>query len=138
MRSPPQERPCLAMETKSQSEVSASNVVSASAFLDRFQVRYNRCHVDDGEAKLRHVRMAGHDALRQSLLKRFDWMPFAERAKWWCLRMSAGARAADSMAACAVPCNQEFTPLHRCSPFRSFSCRDKRDLESDLKANLEA
>src|SRR5580700_4194401 len=81
--------------------------------LDRFEVADDGSHVLAGEAKFRHVRMAGDDAFGQSLLERFDRISLTERAERRCLRMLAGAGAANRVAARAIPRDKLLAALNR-------------------------
>src|SRR5437667_8903426 len=66
--------------------------------LNGLQILDDRAHVLRREDELRHVRMAGGKALRQSLGKAFDLVSARERSEGRS-RVRAGAGAADGMAA---------------------------------------
>ena len=51
--------------------------------LKRFQVREDVAHLTWIEAKFRHGRMTGHDALGERFLQIFDGIPLVQRAKGW-------------------------------------------------------
>src|SRR6266481_2810327 len=75
--------------------------------LNGLQILDDRAHVLRREDELRHVRMAGGKALRQSLGKAFDLVSARERSEGRSRRVRAGAGAADGMAARAIRRQQE-------------------------------
>src|SRR5215472_7888990 len=75
--------------------------------LNGLKVIDDRANVLSREDELRHVRMAGGKALRQSLGKPFDLVFARERSEGRGRRVRAGAGAADGMAAGAIPRQQQ-------------------------------
>src|SRR5262249_13015158 len=75
--------------------------------LNGLKVIDDRAHVLRREDELRHVRMAGEKALRQSLGKALDLVFAGECSEGRGRQVRAGTGAADSMAACAIRRQQQ-------------------------------
>jgi hypothetical protein len=100
--------------------------------LDGLKVIDDRAHVLRREDELRHVRMAGGKALRQSLGKAFDLVFAREGSEGRGRGVRAGAGAADGVAARAIRRQQELaTSCGRggllCQDGRRDAHRDQRD-----------
>src|SRR5499427_8359714 len=91
--------------------------------LNGLQILDDRAHVLRREDELRHVRMAGGKALRQSLGKAFDLVFARERSEGRGRRVRADAGAADGMAARAIPRHQQLATSRGRG---GLLCRDRR------------
>src|SRR5215468_10349704 len=81
--------------------------------LDGLQKGKNCAHVVDFEHELRHVRMAGHQALRQCLRQRIDRISRSQRAECRRLRMRARSGYIDRVTAGAMPFHQRLAALFK-------------------------